>query len=348
MTLRRAVLVPLAATLAVLMAAPAALAHAAVTPLPVETELLADEGEDAFYWIDGYDLFDLLVREAYHAPADAEGVIFRFTLYGGFGPTPTTDALHIEIGSADAGPLRITTTDDQTWTGDMEIVFLDIVADEPPFTGYTAKVQAFVPYETLGLQKGGTLDGVWMASYAGDELVDLAPGGIFVPGTMGAGEVPTESRRLVESHPLGGPTGYAKVLARATGETLTLTVENPFGDLGQHLSVHPQETPGWTITTDLPSQASVEGDESATFTYAVTVGPEATDPLPIAVLTDLGGREWHYLGYENGTLTLHGDAAAATVVPPEVENESPGLGLGVLGVLAVVGIVVGRCGRRSR
>lgn len=53
--------------------------------------MLSDEasGADAFYYADGYDLYNGYVREAYHASSGESGIIWRFDLYGGFGPAST-------------------------------------------------------------------------------------------------------------------------------------------------------------------------------------------------------------------------------------------------------------------
>lgn len=332
--------------LALLMATPTALSHAAEEPLNVEVEVLEDEGEDAFYWYDGYDLYNLFVREAYWEPLDQEGIIFRFTLYGGFSEAPEVDALHIDIsaGSDNATTLRLTTTDDQTWEGDLTVVAANITEDEPPFTGVTSKLQAFVPYDALGLSPGDTLANVSMASYAGEDLRDIAPGGFFLPGSGGQGEVPGESQRLVDELPLEGTGGYTEVTPTATGSSVQLLVKSNLEATGQHIEVVPGQAPGWNLTVEGPTAASVDAGGETTFDLNVTASSSATEPLPVAIITDLGGREWVYLGINGTELQTGLEPASVDVAPEQPPQESPGPG--VLGLLLGLTLAVALVGRR--
>lgn len=287
----------LAALLLVLVSAPAASAHAATEPLSIETHALSDEasGVDAFFYVDGYDLYNAYVREAYHAPTDEEGVIWRFDLYGGFGPASTHSELHVDVGvgSIGEGPsARITTTDDRNWTSETAtIAFQNTTGDrDPPFTGFNHLLQVFVPYEALGVEAGGTLETPWMRSWAGSDPVDDAPGGYYAPAGGGAAEVPDagQSERLADEVPLTGPRGYVDVEVDATGNLVNVTVASSLEETGQHVQLEVPDAAGWRTALQGAPETVLEPGERTSFLLNAT--PDgAVDPLPLRVVSDLGG-----------------------------------------------------------
>lgn len=314
---------------------PQTAAHSAPEPLGNAVHVLADEGEDSFYWYDGYDLFHLHAREAYIATQDASGLVFRFTLYGGFAPGPGAQTLHVDLQAT--GPdgettLRLSTTDDRNWSGDLTPVVVNVTEDPAPYTGVTVRMQAFASYTQLGAEPGETIENVTMYSYADEDLRDIAPGGVYAPGSGGRGEVPTESRRVTDAIELNGTGSYVDVVPSAAGSNVTLAVENLLEN-GQHVSIHPGQAPMWNVSGSGPMATSLDGGDTHTFRLTAQAGPNATQPLPIEVRTDLGGRETVYLGVNGSALETGLEPANLQVDPSQPTKESPGLGVAVAGLL---------------
>lgn len=339
--------VPLVAVLAIASLAPAAGAHAAPNPLDNAVHVLEDEPEDAFYWYDGYDLFNLFAREAHLEAANETGVVFRFTLYGGFAPAGTADELSIGLSATSAqGPanLSIATADDHNWTGDMRIVAANVTEEDPPWTGVTARMQAFASYEQLGVAPGGSLEDVSMVSRAGGETRDLAPGGVYLPHSQGQAEVPTESQRLVDGLDLHGPSGYVDTSAQVANGTLTVEVENALAN-GQHVRLGVAEAPGWNATVDGSGQTSLPANETATFRVLAEPTPSALEPLAVEVTTDLGGHQTLFVGVNGTAMETATNPNAVEVDPAQPEpNESPGW-TAAAALAALVGLARAR-GRR--
>jgi hypothetical protein len=332
--------------------APAVSAHAAPEPLANSEHLLADEAEDAFYFYDGYDVYNLFARQAYLETADEMGVVFRFTLYGGHAPRGQADAMNIDIGATTEDgeqTLRIGTEDDETWEGDMTIFAKNVTSTEPPSpwsTGVTARMQVFASYDQLGVGEGGSIENVWMAARADEDLRDRAPGGIYVPNSGGEAEVPLESEgRLVDSLTMDGPHGYVDVTTETDGDVVTVNVENVLEN-GQHIYLRPQATPGWNVSAIGESQTSLKSSSTTSFQVKATPTTEASEPLELRVVTDLGGLETVYVGANgtssDATLEPASEASGADVdVAEPAPNESPGLGLAAV-ALVLAGLAVAR------
>jgi hypothetical protein len=307
--------------------APLASAHAAPDPLDNSVHVLADEAEDAFYWYDGYDLYNLFAREAYVETLDEPGIVLRFTLYGGFAPASTADELAIDVEATSpegTQNLTITTADDEEWSGDLEVLVANVTEDEPPWTGVTARMQVFASYEQLGVAPGASLEDVRMVSRVDDEARDVAPGGVLLPHSQGRAEAPVgESQRLVDSLELEGPHGYVDAEARSTDDGLVIAVENTLAN-GQHVSVDLASTEGWNASVSGPAQASLPANETAEFPVDANVTPDAREPLGIEVVTDLGGHQTLFAGVNGSQLTAASTPDEVAVEPEEPEpNESP-------------------------
>jgi hypothetical protein len=347
MTAARASLALVAGAALVAALLPGAAAHAATEPLNVETHVLSDEasGVDAFFYADGYDLYNAYVREAYHEESGQSGLVYRFDLYGGFGPASTTSELHVDLGAGglpDGPSVRITTTDGQTWTSETAtIVFQNTTGDgEPPFPGYSHFLQVFVPYGALDLAPGAALESAWMRSYAGEDPIDDAPGGWYPPGTAGAAQIPAQDRseRLADEVPLDGPDGYVDVETSTTDTIVNVTVTSALESIGQHVQLHVDDAAGWTVTYDEAPEVVLEPGQSHSFLVNAT--PDgALDPLPMRIVSDLGGLHRLAIGTVGLSPADAGDGPDATVAASEEPatdggNGVPlGVGVGMLGLL---------------
>jgi hypothetical protein len=326
-----------------------AAAHSAPDPLDVETQLLQDEEQDAFFLVDGYDLANLYVREAHWTSLDQDGLVFRFTLYGGQSPVPSTAdnaTLDIEIHAEGVDPpIRLTTDDDANWRTQAEIVALNVTPSS--IGGVTARMQAFVPYEHLNLSPNGTLATVSMDSYADGKLVDEAPGGYYLPQAGDTAEVPpdpAESHRLVDAYELNGTGAYVDVSTTVANGTLALEAENTAGG-GQHVEVTPQPTPGWNVRLQGPSAVSLAEANTTTFHLDANASSAANRTLPVEVVTDLGGREVVHLGLQDGDLTRTRRPETVSVEPQATQNDSPGVGAVatvIVGLASTLALAAGR------
>lgn len=359
--LRPVLAAALALALALVALAPPATAHSAAEPLSIEVKVLQDEGSDEFYWYDGYDLWYLLVREAYLVEEGREGLMFRFELYGGFGPGPDAgpegaERMVVDVGLS-AGPddrsrwWRFSTTDDAEWEGNATIHQVNVTEDQLPWTGVTARLQAFVSYAELGAGPGSEVGAFWMRSWADDDLRDVAPGGVPVPGTNGAAVAPSESGRPNETLALQGPVGYVDLAVELDGWNVTVTAANPFEDQGQHVVVRTVPTPGWDVSArgDGRLVASLDGGQQAVFELTARPAPDATEPLPLEIVTDVGGRERLYLGVDGGAdLTVGPDASALSVDPPApaAGEATPGPGLWAAVAALAAALLLARRRRR--
>jgi hypothetical protein len=66
-----------------------------------------------------------------------------------------------------------------------------------------------------------------------------------------------------------------------------------------------------------PEAVSVEAGEQATFTLEAQANETATAPLPLEIITDLGGRTWAYLGVNGTQLSTFSTAETAEVQPAQ-------------------------------
>lgn len=334
----------------ILSLAPTVSAHAAPEPLDNSVHVLEDEPEDAFYWYDGYDLYNLFIREAYMQTLDESGLVFRFALYGGFAPAGVAEEMAIDIGATSAEGaqlLTLATNDDAEWDGDMEVLVANVSEDELPYTGVTAKMQVFASYEDLGVAPGGSLENIWMESRADEDVRDRAPGGVFVPHSQGEGEVPTESQRLVDSLELAGPHGYVDTSITPAGDGLNVTVENTLSN-GQHVQLRLDAPEGWNASLPETAQVSLGGEETTSFLVEAEADERARQPLRVNVVTDLGGFDTTYVGVDGTDLVTDIDPNAVDVEPEqETTNESPGAA-SLAAIVALAGSSVLAGTRRDR
>ena len=322
---------PLLLALAAALAVPAAQAHGVAEAQGLEVHVLDDEGSDAIEFYGGYDIEDLFLGSAHANGTDQ--VYVRLVLYGEHAQQTSAMPWRVEVSYTVGGqPFMhtLSTTDGQTFTHDFGAMAYEYVAEE-----HELDVQrAFL---TNGAPKPGEpLDGLTVRSYWGDDLRDVAPGGIPAPLTGGVAEVPEPTAiegegRLVE-HPVPAPVDayFGPVTAARNGTSVALAVANGLAG-GQHVHVAPVgEAAGWTVTVTPDNQVL---DGNATGVFAVEATPaEGAAPLQLQLLSDVGGRLLVTL-QPDGAVHARG-AEVLAAAPPAPAKDSPGLPLA--GLLAAV------------
>src|SRR6185503_16876044 len=95
------------------------------------------------------------------------------------------------------------TSDGASFDSDFDALAYEAGAEE-------VEVQRAFVKATPDFAPGRTITAVRAESYLGDDLRDVAPGGILVPGSGGAAEIPMGDSQQVAESPLVGPTKYVK------------------------------------------------------------------------------------------------------------------------------------------
>jgi hypothetical protein len=340
MSMRRTV--PLVALAFLLAAAVPANAHAVFEASELEIHVLNDEGSDVIEAYGGYDVQDLFVGFAHDATVGSgpagDGFYVRLELYGlmeNSAPAPgQVWTVTVTIGTP-AGPLQrtLSTSDGVTLTSDFQSLLYEIEAAER-----TTHVQrAFVSYESANLAPGQAIGPFTVESRVGDDLRDIAPGGIPIPGTNGAATYPDPTQidgrgELASSVILEAPTIYVQVKATPVAPgNFTIAVQSSLAAGEQHILVVPRADDGWTYALHGPTNAAVPANGTLSFTLQATL-PGGASPLELEVMTDVGGRYLVTLD-GNGTLTL---ADGTTVeAPMAAAQESPAPPLAALAALAL-------------
>jgi hypothetical protein len=317
----------LLAFLLVLLLLPFASGHSAPAILDVEVRAIADEANNATHAMDGYDLHSLHLRAAHSRQAGSDGLVFRIIAAGGaVTPVAGEHAIEFDVSiDGDASTYRFTTTDDATWQGDLDVVEQN---NEDDGSVVLANFQAFLPTPLIAL--GATIDGFAMRSYADGQLVDAAPGGLYGP----AGEIPNSGSSQISSGVTwAGPVGYTDTTFTRTTEGGTIDVANTISISGQHVTVRVGDAEGWAASIRGQLAASAEPGTDLSFQLIITAVGEG--PLPIDILTDLGGRE---------VITLPGQTDDPTQPLPQTPEDpdiagedSPGLPVALL-LVALAGI----------
>lgn len=323
-----------------------AAAHFSPEPLENEVHVLEDHPQDEHYWYDGYDLHHLHVREAFDEASDQQGLIFRFILYGGFGPASVADEMRIGIeATGPQGPqtVHLTTQDDEAWhPSDGRLVYANITEDEFPYTGVTARLQWFVPYDAFDAAPGDQLEEVTMYSWADEDLRDKAPGGIIVPYTGGQGEIPpageVESHRHVDALELKGPTGYVDIEKTTNQTHVVLKVKSAVSN-GQHVTVAIEPAIGWTAEHLAPQSVPIDEDEIARFIVRASASEHAIGPLPLRVTSDIGAERTVFIGaQEHQLVAAEDDEQVPLSIEPETQDApgpNPGHLLALLSLAAL-------------
>ncbi len=348
------ILLPLT-LLALLVAAlptPAA-AHGVNEAQELETDLINDEGSDMIEPYGGYDINELYIGFAHTDKVGkgeaGDGLYLRIELYGNVGSTmtvPTQSPWSITVKAT--GPNgtfshTLSTTDGQGFTGDFD----DIITATDATTHEVHVQRAFLSFAHAGLKPGDELKDFIVESRVGNDLRDVAPGGIPAPGTNGAASYPDPTAipgqgRLVSGVTLRNPTGYVQM--RAAEEHLShdgqahynVTVHSLLKKGGQHITLLALEDAGWTYTLSGKTGGPVGPSGNLTFSIDAQVdGP--TQPLVLEVRTDVGGRTLVSL-QPGGLLTIQDGGGIApgrdggSALSPAV---GPLLALGLLAAAAL-------------
>lgn len=315
--------------LAALTFLPAAVhGHGPVNAIEVETLVVADELSDLFYTTGGYDLGELYLGEAY-VEGLGDGVYIHTVLWGDYGVERLGSPWSVlfTLGNADGTVERtLTTSDGATFTSDFDA--LTFVLE-----GSDVEVQrAFIAYAGTPWTRGTELTQFAAVSYVGDEARDAAPGGVFVPGSMGLVEAPMgNSEQVAASYPLVGPTKYAKAEVKMTEAGVVLHVASLLKQGDQHIVID-------------AGSSSLEGE----LVFELKANEERALPLRAAVgqldvRTDLGGRVVIDIqSADAGLIAQHEDGTRVVLSQSAPDQEAS---LNVVGLL-VAALVVAVVARR--
>ncbi|MEA3189954.1 MAG: hypothetical protein QOD77_536 [Thermoplasmata archaeon] len=317
-----------------LLALPAAEGHNTYQAQELEVHVLNDEGSDAIEAYGGYDITEVFVGGAY-VQGIGDALYFRIEAYGRMEDTNGAMPWSLKVRFRGAGePVErtLTTADGATFESDFDALQFEVEDRD-------LHVQrAVVALASVFLQPGDPIKDLVVESYFGDDLRDVAPGGIPVPGTGGALEYPDPTQidgqgRLVEAPPAPSPEAYfGEVRATLAGANYTLEVDNALTAGGQHFFLRDClcEAPGWEFAITKGAQ-EVAANGTATFTFHAQAGPEAA-ARELELISDVGGRLPMTLD-PDGTLRVRDQSFAP---PPAVPAPLPlaVVALGLAGALA--------------
>lgn len=309
---------------------PAVEAHGVFEAAELEIHVLNDEGSDTIEAYGGYDVQDLFVGFAHDATVGAgdagDGVYLRLELYGLVENSPPSPGqawtVAVTIGTPAEPIVRtLSTSDGVTLASDFDSLLYEVDAAERS----THVQRAFLSYASLGLAPGQAIGPFKVESRVGDDLRDVAPGGIPIPGTNGAASYPDPTQidgrgELAASVVLESPAIYVQVEATPVAPgTFAIAVKSALAAGGQHILVVPRTDDGWTYALQGQTNAAVDANGTVSFTIEATL-PGGTSPLHLDVLTDVGGRYALEL-HGNGTLVLADGTSVHA--PPAAAKESP-------------------------
>lgn len=325
------------AFLGVLLLAPPGTGHSVFEAQELELHVINDEGTDAIDAYGGYDITEVFLGGIHHDGAPA--MYLRIELYGGpdavTGLVPWTVTARFTTPNGPAERF-LSTLDGTTFVTDFD--HLDVEVE-----GTDVRVhRAVVLLDAVGLAQGAALADLVVESRHGDDLRDIAPGRIPVPGTNGAllYDDPLQidgQGRIIDAPAIPLSSQYVgDVRAHRDGTTYVVEVQNGLRLGGQHLFLRPaSDDPAWSVEVDV---GAVELEANATGTFRVRAEPveAAAEPLRLLILSDVGGRdevEIHPNGaVTRGERTLLGAATAAVESPPA----TMGVALVALVALAVM------------
>lgn len=336
------------AALAVLIAlATPAQGHGAAAPREIDARLLLDDdGLLGFGGCglaelaalpctpqpEGLDLLTLEVREAWLAEQPA--LVWRMTFYQHV--VHDGRGLHLSFAVNDTSHALVVSGGDGTLYSSTDFARID--GPFPVFDGHSQGIDAWLPYEDLGVQAGSTLTAIRLASQHHDEDDDLLPGTYMVNGVE-APHVPhdTDPGEALASHEpatytLKGPAVLIDVtppLVAEAGVPATLRVRNPLSTFAQSVVV--------SASSGAATPANLTLDAGATRSIEL-LAPRGALSLDVTVTSDLGGR---------ATLTVpvaqppsNTTTTTSTTSTTSAANGAPGapMALLVLVLLATLGV----------
>lgn len=265
--------------------------HSTFEAQELEIHVINDEGSDMIEAYGGYD-----ITEVYVGGIQIEGrpaLYFRIELYGQLEPHTTVQEWDTVVSfDSPVGPVvrGFVTADGQTFQSSFDALEIEV-------EGRDVHVQRAILFlDALEMSVGDPIRNLVVKTYYGDDPRDVAPGGIYVPGTGGALEYPDPTQidgkgRLVEAPAVPDPGLYIGAIhAQREGYTYTLEVQNGLKKGAQHmiLSMPNGETPTWNTTIHDGVQ---EMEANATGTFRFTAQPARPDSqdLKLWLATDVGG-----------------------------------------------------------
>lgn len=336
------------ATLAAMLAAPLATAHAPLAGAEYEALVWQDGTFEQNYVQDGYDLHDLWMWEAYD-PVLGEGMMLRFHIYGG-NTTGVYDTFWIHAAlevDNETHTFSWWSHDDVNWQGDLPITLLasnhtpgpaslipgvpDLPAgpDVPDAPlpdlggGWAHEMLVFVPLSEINATVGDTVKGwQWRTTAERDRLtqgrteadVDVAPGGFWITGSP---------RELPEEMP-PAPSPDDEPAPPAPGEPISIFLQGP----GRHINATGQWADGEVVIrignpyNETAQVASVEAPAGATAigsaSKQVGAGKEVLFRFDAPLAAASQTLVWDVVTDIGGHARLELELPAAPVPEPEV------------------------------
>jgi hypothetical protein len=334
---------------ALLLAAPSALAHGAPGVRSIDTRLLLDDDGLLAYGgciqvtclaEGGLDVLALDVREA-HLPDGSPAIVFRMVQQSD-APAGSTLTLRLTASGSES-TFTAATADGTTYTG----TGFDRL--DGPFDvgdGHPKALDGWVAYRTLGVQAGDTLSGIHLDSEHDSGAADLMPGG----WTMQGQQVPVLSQAAMEGsaqpgeYTLRGPAVLLNLTvtpakAQAPGQ-VTLRIANPT-DLPQFVDLDLAVPPGASGSLDLDS---VTLDANGARDVVLTLDGKSGAVFRITATSDLGA---HLVGQVPiGSSASFAPPSNSTTTTPAAEPEGKDAPLPLLAPLALALAALGRSNRK--
>lgn len=274
--------------------------HGAAAPREIDTRLLLDDDGLLGYGgcglaevvglpcapePEGLDLLTLEVREAWLA--DQPALVWRMTFF----EHVVHDGRSLQLSFAANGTAHDLVVDGGDGTLYTSADFARIDGPFPVFDGHSHGIDAWLPYDRIGVQAGSALTDIRLVSQHHDEDDDLLPGTYMVNGVE-APHVPhdTDPGEALASHDpatytLKGPAPLLDAtppLVAEAGVPAKLLLRNTLSSLAQTVLV--------TVADGaLATPANLTLDAGATRSIEITA-PLGLTNLTVTLTSDLGGR----------------------------------------------------------